>query len=92
MMENELFKIAFEFLKKEQLIGLYLAYDIGEKIVFFGGNPDEPYYGCRSVAVNKKSKQCNWFIIETNEDNEKILDNAEEIKIPEEYSYTAQRG
>lgn len=86
-MENKLFEMAYCFLKKEQLTGLYLAYDIGDNIVCFGGNPKLPYYGCRSVAVNKKSKKCDWFIIDTNENNEKILEKAREIEIPKKYSY-----
>lgn len=88
-MEDNLFEIAYKFLKNEQLTGLYLAYDIGDKIVCFGGNPDLPYYGCRSVVVNKENQQCEWFVIESNEENENLLDNAEEMKIPEKYMYVA---
>ena len=61
-MEGRLFEIAYEFLKKEHLIGLYLAYDIGTSIVCFGGNPEEPYYGCRSVSVDKKTGNCEWCL------------------------------
>ena len=84
-MGNNLFKIAYDFLKKEQLIGLYLANDIGDKIVCFGGNPDQQYYGCRAASVDKKSGRVEWFITETNENNEKMLENAVEICIPLEY-------
>lgn len=86
-MENDLFKIAYDFLKEDQLIGLYLAYDIGDKLVCFGGNPNESYYGCRSVAIDRKSKKIEWFIIEMNETNEKRLEDAAEVEVPIQYAY-----
>lgn len=90
-MENDkLFKIAFDFLSKEHFYGLYLAYDIGDRLVFFGGNPSEPYYGCRSVSVDKKNGNCEWFIVETDKENEKMLDEAAEIEIPIKYAYKSE--
>lgn len=86
-MEINLFKISYDFLKKEKLIGLYLAYDIGDRIVCFGGNPEEPYYGCRSVSVDKKTGSCEWFV-ESDEENDKILDKSVEINIPQKYVFT----
>ena len=78
---EKLIKNAYLFFEKNNFTGIYLAFDIGEDIVCFGGNPDIPFYGCRSVAVNKKTGECNWFI-ETDEDNEAKLNNAVELKIP----------
>jgi len=86
-MKNDLFKIAYDFLKNEQLEGLYLAYDTEDKLICFGGNPDEPYYGCRSVVVSKEDGSCKWFVIGIDEEKEKILDEAEEVAIPSEYTY-----
>ena len=83
----ELFKIAYDFLKNENFDGLYLAYDIGDRIVCFGGNPNEAFYGCRSVSVNKKNGECKWFI-ENNDENEQLLDNADEVEISKEYRYS----
>lgn len=84
-MENKkLFKNAYDFLEKNNFIGIYLAFDIGEELVCFGGNPDIPFYGCRSVAVKKKTGECEWFI-ETIEEHESKLENAIELEVPTEY-------
>lgn len=90
MEKDKLFKIAYDFLNKENLCGLYLAYDIGNRIVCFGGNPNNPYYGCRSVGVDKNTGNCEWFIVEADEGNEKILDESVEIDIPQEYVFMRQ--
>lgn len=85
---RKLVKKAYDFLKKNNFIGIYLIFDIGGCIVCFGGNPDIPFYGCRSVAVDKKTGECKWFI-ETDEDNETKLNNAVEIEVPREYIYVS---
>lgn len=86
-MGKNLFKIAYNFLKNENLAGLYLAYDTGDMVVCFGGNPEDPYYGCRSVAVDKKTGNCEWFV-ESDEKNDRVLDESVEIDIPQEYAFT----
>lgn len=44
---------AYAMLKKDNFVGFYLVVDIGDMWVFFGGNPDETYYGVRTVSVEK---------------------------------------
>lgn len=84
---KELFNIAYKFLKKEQLIGIYLAYELNDKLICFGGDPEMPYYGCRSVEVNKYDKTCKWYVLDVFGENEKLLDMAKEIEIPWEYRF-----
>ena len=86
-MKNQLFKTAYEFLKNEQLEGLYLAYDAVDKLICFGGNPSEAYYGCRSVVVSKENGSCAWFVIGVDEEKEKILEEAKIVVIPSKYKY-----
>ncbi len=87
MQNNELIKKAYEYFEKSAMCGLYAVYDIGDCIVAFGGNPNKKIYGCRSIEVNKISGEvklfASWLPV-----NEKLLDNASEIKIPDEYLYS----
>ncbi len=48
-------KTAYDMLKSDNFVGFYLVVDIGDRWVFFGGNPDEVYYGVRTVSVEKDS-------------------------------------
>lgn len=86
MQSNELIKRAYEFLKSNNLDGIYKLSDIGNSIVAFGGNPNSKIYGCRSVEVNKDTGETKlfaaWF-----PSNMKLLDNALDIEIPENYLY-----
>ena len=87
-MENNLFKIAYDFLKNEQLKGIYLAFDAEDKLICFGGNPCEPNYGCRSVAINKKDGKCTWFVLGIDDkEKEKMLDEKKMVSVPSEYKY-----
>ena len=86
MQNNELIKKAYEHFEKDSMRGLYAVYDIGDRIVAFGGNPDKKIYGCRSIEVNKISGEIKLFASWMNE-NEKLLDDAIVLNIPEEYLY-----
>lgn len=86
-MDNlNLFKIAYEFLKKNNFNGIYLVKDIGDSLVFYGGNPDETYYGIRTISVNKENQNVEWFDSNVNRN---ILNDYKEIDIPNEYRYKA---
>lgn len=84
---KELFKIAYDFLKKDNFIGIFYACDTGDSLVCCGGNPDIPFYGCRTVAVDKSSKKASWFVIATNEENEEKFDTGMQVDIPNEYAF-----
>lgn len=87
IMEMEsIYRKAYELLKTDDIIGIYKAKDIGDSVVFYGGNPDEAYYGIRTVLANKKTGDVDWFDINTNRD---MLKNSKEIDIPSEYMYKA---
>ena len=86
MQNNELIKKAYEHFEKGTMHGLYAVYDIGDRIVAFGGNPNKKMYSCRSVEVNKISGEVKLFASWMNE-NEKLLDDAIALDIPEEYIY-----
>lgn len=84
MQNNELIKKAYEYFEKGTMHGLYAVYDIGDRIVAFGGDQNKKIYGCRSIEVNKISGEVKLFAPWMNE-NEKLLDDATTLDIPEEY-------
>ena len=79
-------KIAYDLLKEDDLVGIYLIKDIGDSFVFYGGNPKQAYYGLRTVSVNKKTGDAKWC--NSNLDYE-LLEKGIEIGIPSEYMYKA---
>lgn len=81
-----IYKKAYELLKTDNLHGIYKAKDLGNFFLFYGGNPNETYYGIRTVSVDKKTGQADWFDINANRD---IIKNSKDIDIPEEYMYKA---
>ncbi len=86
MQNNELIKKAYEYFKESAICGLYGVYDIGDCIVAFGGNPNKKIYGCRSIEVNKISREMKLFASWMDE-NIKLLNDAKVLDIPEEYIY-----
>ena len=86
MQNNELIKRAYEFLKNNNLVGIYKLSDIGNSIVAFGGDPNKKLYGCRSVRINKITGESELFGAWLPE-NEILLDNAIDIPVPKEYLY-----
>lgn len=56
-------KSAYDLLKEDGFIGFYRVVDIGYGWVFFGGNPQDVYYGVRTVIVNKETDACEWFAL-----------------------------
>lgn len=86
-MKNEsIYKKAYEFLKTDGFHGIYKAQDIGNSFVFYGGNPNEAYYGIRTVSVDKETGKIDWFDANANID---MLKNSKDIDIPKEYMYKA---
>ena len=79
-------KIAYDFLLSNDFQGIYKFIDIGDLHVFFGGNPDETYYGIRTVSVDKKTGYVDLY---NSYENKEILKNGKEIDIPKEYMYKA---
>ena len=74
---------AYAMLKKDNFVGFYLVVDIGDMWVFFGGNPDETYYG---VSVEKTTGKCEWFMAQYEENNDKI-ENGMKVEFPHRFSY-----
>jgi hypothetical protein len=83
---NEMCEIAYKMLAEDELEGIYLIKDVGDSLVFFGGNPDEEYYGIRTVSVNKETGMCKWFEAHYNLE---ILKAAKVLNVPERYMYKA---
>jgi hypothetical protein len=83
---NEMCKNACKLLEEDGFHGLYLILDIGDSLVFYGGNPEEVYYGVRSVSVHKETGETNWYAAHQHED---VVDNATEIDVPKEFKYKA---
>ena len=81
-----MYKKAYELLKTDNLHGIYKAIDVGNFYVFYGGNPDETYYGIRTVSVDKESGKVDWFDTNANRD---MLKNSKDIDVPKEYMYKA---
>lgn len=54
--------------------------------MFFGGNPQDVYYGVRTVIVNKETDACEWFAAQDT-DNEKMIANGTAVDFPNEYKY-----
>lgn len=81
---NELCKIAYDFLKTDELVGIYKIKDDGECLVCFGGNPNEVIYGVRTVSVNKTTGECEWCPIQF---EIKRIRELPEIDVPNEFSY-----
>ncbi len=77
---------AYAMLKKDNFVGFYLVVDIGDMWVFFGGNPDETYYGVRTVSVEKTTGKCEWFMAQYEENNDKI-ENGMKVEFPHRFSY-----
>ena len=77
---------AYELLKEDDFIGFFMVVDIGNKWVFFGGDPNKAYYGVRTVSVEKGTGKCDWFIVERGE-NDKLLSEGLKIDFPEEFKY-----
>lgn len=79
-------KSAYDLLKEDGFIGFYRVVDIGYGWVFFGGNPQDVYYGVRTVIVNKETDACEWFAAQDT-DNEKMIANGTAVDFPNEYKY-----
>lgn len=86
MQNIELIKTAYDYLRKNGLVGIYKLSDIGNSIVAFGGDPKKKLYGCRSVRINKITGESELFGAWLPE-NEILLDNAIDIPVPKEYLY-----
>ena len=81
-------KTAYDTLKSDNFLGVYLVVDIGDRWVFFGGNPNEVYYGVRTVSVEKDSGKCAWFMAQSEENNDK-LERGIEVDFPKNFRYKA---
>ena len=81
-------KRAYDLLKEDDFIGFYLVVDIGSRWVFFGGDPNEAYYGVRTVSVEKETGKCEWFIVGRDE-NDKLLSEGTKVDFPIEFNYKA---
>ena len=77
---------AYELLRTDNLRGIYKAKDVGNSYVFYGGNPNEIYYGIRTVSVDKETGRVDWFDINANRE---VMKNSKDIDIPKEYMYKA---
>ena len=71
---------------KDNLHGIYMVKDIGDSLVFYGGNPNETHYGIRTVSGNKETGKVEWF---DSNANREVLKKGKEIDIPSEYKYKA---
>lgn len=83
---EEMCKIAYNLLEEDGLHGIYLIKDIGDSLVFYGGNPQEVYYGIRTVSVDKQTGESKWF--NCNE-FEELIHAGKELSVPNEYLYKA---
>lgn len=79
---NDMFRKAYNLLKEDGLIGIYLAKETELIIVCYGGNPDERYYGLRTVSVEKETGKCEWFDINVRREELKC---SKDIGIPPEF-------
>ena len=84
---EKLCEIACVVLKKDGFIGVFLIKDMGDSLIFYGGDPNEDYYGVRTVIVDKKSGEVGWYSIDL--DNMNMIDKSPEIEVPSEYLYKA---
>lgn len=86
MSMEEMYKKAYDFLLSEGFHGIYMIKDVGDSLVFYGGNPNEVYYGIRTASVNKETGKVEWF---DSNANRAVLKQGKELDIPEEYKYKA---
>lgn len=79
---NYMFRRAYNLLKEDGLVGIYLAKETELIVVFYGGNPDECYYGLRTVSIDKETGKCEWFDINMRRGE---LKGSKDIEIPSEF-------
>ena len=73
------------FRKEHNDIGLSSIMDLGDRWLFSGVNAEPGVvYGKQKITINKKTGDIELFYL-TNEKNFKLLDNAVDIAIAEEY-------
>ena len=79
-------KKAMEYFKKEYGdTGLCSIKDLGDKCLFDGSDDEQSIvYGKQGITVDKKTGKLEIFYL-PDEVNFKLLDNATDVDIPEEY-------
>lgn len=85
---NEMCQSACKLLEEDGFYGLYMILDIGDSLVFYGGDPKDVYYGVRSVSVHKDTGKTDWF---APYQHEEAIKSANKINVPNEFMYKASR-
>ena len=81
---DEACKMAYEYYKNGWKIeGLSEVKDLGEKWLFYP-NTNEPVFGSSYITINKNNGKLEQFIL-PDEENFKLLKEAINIDIPENY-------